>query len=45
MCVVKLIDCFGNVSDFIMVNNEAEMREAARELALNINIGEKIIIE
>lgn len=45
MYVVKLIDDAGNVSDCIMANDDYEIREAVRNFALEIEVGEKIVVE
>ena len=45
MYIIKLVDDFNDVIDEIKAESENNMREAARELALNIDVGEKIIVE
>lgn len=45
MYIIKLVDDFNDVIDEIKADSESNMREAVRELALNIDVGEKIIVE
>ena len=45
MYTVKLIDNFGNISCIRTAEDESEMREITREFALEIDAGEKIVVE
>lgn len=45
MWIVKLVDNFGDIIDYVTVNNDYELKEAARNLALELDVGEKIVVE